>query len=296
MIWSQDKIAIITLSLQQLNITSKLTIDRKVKKHKYLQCSDNQRVLYNRELATTQPTNHTSSTDISNWILAAANEKMTKILNEKRPFELSSETLDNITTKSNMIAAGATDDEVKDIKKHIRKRIRSDKRKHVANMIGPDLDIRDQYMGLRNLRRPYVAIPLGMKDAAGKHVPLKQRAQKATEFLSKLIWGDTRKQEETLALQNVPPRQQIITDNLWMDIDVISMEELLWAIRKLKRNKAPGPDGVPTECYKDMHEDQLKLVLEMINNWWAGAPIATEATRAQVILLFKKGGQNDLSN
>ena len=76
-----------------------------------------------------------------------------------------------------------------------------------------------------------------------------------------------------------------------MDIDVISMEELLWAIRKLKRNKAPGPDGVPTECYKDMHEDQLKFVLEIINNWWAGAPIETEATRAQVILLFKKGAK-----
>ena len=74
----------------------------------------------------------------------------------------------------------------------------SDKRKHVASMIGPDLDIRDQYMGLRNLWRPYVAIPLEMKDAAGKHVPLKHRAQKETEFQSTFIWGDTRTQEEQI--------------------------------------------------------------------------------------------------
>ena len=50
-------------------------------------------------------------------------------------------------------------------------------------MISNDLDIRDQYMGLKNLRRPYTPIPLSMKDAKGKHVALHARAQAAADFL-----------------------------------------------------------------------------------------------------------------
>ena len=81
-----------------------------------------------------------------------------------------------------------------------------------------------------------------------------------------------------------------------MNIDVITMEELIWAIRELKRNKVHGPDGVPVECYKDMQEDQLKCILNLFNHWWEGNAIESEATRAQVILIYKKGDKNNLAN
>ena len=81
-----------------------------------------------------------------------------------------------------------------------------------------------------------------------------------------------------------------------MDIADINMDELFWAIRKLKRNKAPGPDNIPIEFFKEMQEPQLQIILELINKWWNGEPIPAELTQAQVILLYKKGDKNNLAN
>ena len=50
-----------------------------------------------------------------------------------------------------------------------------------------------------------------------------------------------------------------------MDIGDITMQELFWAIKKLKRGKAAGPDCLPIDCYKEMNRDQLHLVLDLMN-------------------------------
>ena len=57
-------------------------------------------------------------------------------------------------------------------------------------MVDSKLDVRDQFMGLKNLRRPYVPVPVGMKDEQGKHVPMSKRAQSAADFLGDRIWGE----------------------------------------------------------------------------------------------------------
>ena len=74
------------------------------------------------------------------------------------------------------------------------------------------------------------------------------------------------------------------------------MQELVWAIKKLKRGKAPGPDGIPIELYKEMDEDQLRLLLNLLNTWWNGTPTPMELTQSQVILIFMKGDKNNLEN
>ena len=66
-----------------------------------------------------------------------------------------------------MTSDGANNTDVKDIRKTVSRSIRKDKRQHQAKMVSKDLDIRDQYMGLENLRRPYTPILLSMKDAKG---------------------------------------------------------------------------------------------------------------------------------
>ena len=88
----------------------------------------------------------------------------------------------------------------------------------------------------------------------------------------------------------------MVSEDLGMNERNISMEELLWAIKKLKRGKAAGPDGIPVDVYKEMNEHQLVLLLNLINKSWNGEALTEEATRAQVVLIFKKGNKADLGN
>ena len=81
-----------------------------------------------------------------------------------------------------------------------------------------------------------------------------------------------------------------------MNTGEITIEDIVWAIRKLKRNKAAGPDGVPMEFFKEMTYENLERIRTIINAWWAGTPVPDSVTQAQVILLYKKGDKTDLSN
>ncbi len=41
------------------------------------------------------------------------------------------------------------------------------------------------------------------------------------------------------------------------------MDELNEEIRKLKRGRAPGPDGIPTEVLKEMDEERREEIREI---------------------------------
>ena len=43
------------------------------------------------------------------------------------------------------------------------------------------------------------------------------------------------------------------------------MKEMSAAIRKLKRRQTPGPDEVPMELYKELDDDNLEMVREVLN-------------------------------
>ena len=81
-----------------------------------------------------------------------------------------------------------------------------------------------------------------------------------------------------------------------MELGDITTKELFWAINKLKRGKAAGPDNLPIGCCKETDQHHLQIVLDLINAYWNGEPMPIEYTQAQVILLFKKGDKTNLAN
>ena len=132
-------------------------------------------------------------------------------------------------------------------------------------MISEDVDERDLFMGLRNFRCPFVPIPLGMKDAQGHHVPFNKRAAEAATHYGTAIWG-------TPPNPAPPPggrwgTNKILHNQLGMILLYFTIKNFVWAINKLKRNKASGPDDVPIECFKEMEEPQLELILILLNLW-----------------------------
>ena len=45
----------------------------------------------------------------------------------------------------------------------------------------------------------------------------------------------------------------------------LDMVELEREIKKLKRKKAPGPDGIPNEFYKMLRREVMEELLKMVN-------------------------------
>ena len=277
-----------------VRIKLKAEYGKRITRTKYAQCTDNQREAFNDHLQsnlTTTPTHH----QLISVLRASADAHIPKKLpNPSRPFEFSDDTEELLRQKKQQIREGANDTGLKEIRSKISKSIRKDRRKHEAEMIGPELDIRDQFMGLRRLRKPYVPVPLSIKDSQGKHVPLHRRAQFAASFLGKEIWGEAHPTPQELVHQIASDR--LVTDDLRMNTGEITLSELEGAIRKLQRGKAAGPDGLPIDIFKELNPNGHNMILHLLNTWWNGEQLSPEITQAHVVLIFKKGNKADLGN
>ena len=278
--------------IAEVHVNLKANYRPAVQRHKYVQCTDEQRQGYNTALSDNKPANPNHA-NITEWIKSIGENNIIKKIVTRHPFELSNHTLELMEEKRKEIQEGKTDTEITDLRRAVTRSIRADKRRHTAGMVNKDIDERDLYMGLRHLRKAFVAVPLGMKDKTGKHVHFKDRAQKAAEFLGTEIWG---KQDNDNSEQPRTPLTKIVNEDLQMNTDEVTLQEIIWAIKKLKRMKAAGPDTIPIEFFKELDTDNLEIIRTMINEWWNGVEIPEEVTQANVILLYKKGDKNNLAN
>ena len=70
------------------------------------------------------------------------------------------------------------------------------------------------------------------------------------------------------------------------------MEELKRTIKKFKNGKAPGPDEVPMEVFKEFGDRNLEEVRKILNEWWNEELIPEEQLKARVVLIFKNKGSS----
>ena len=79
----------------------------------------------------------------------------------------------------------------------------------------------------------------------------------------------------------------IIQTHLEFDITPPRMHELRAAIKRLKNNKTPGPDGVPPELFKALNMDNLVPLLQLLqlSDRTGTEPRAVACTSRQQALL-----------
>ena len=65
------------------------------------------------------------------------------------------------------------------------------------------------------------------------------------------------------------PNHKVFRENLPYQYGEITHEELKLVLKKFKRRKAPGPDEVPMEIFKEMSDENLNIVLDILNEWLA---------------------------
>ena len=169
---------------------------------------------------------------------------------------------------------------------------KEDKKTRILEAASKDLDLRDRWLGIRELKRKYTPTPYHNKDRQGLHISHKNRAQHAAKHLSELQWGEVH-QEIQATLNRTPIINQADQN---YNTDVPTTQEILIAIIKLKRRKAPGPDEIPTELLKELKAENLEELQKILSIWWNQENICAEELKARVVLIYKKGDTNKFEN
>ena len=71
----------------------------------------------------------------------------------------------------------------------IRAQARKDRKKKVLEELDKDLDVRDQWLGIKGLKSTCTPIAFCRKDENGKHIPMNQRVEEAAKYLGTKQWA-----------------------------------------------------------------------------------------------------------
>ena len=169
-----------------------------------------------------------------------------------------------------------------------RKALKKDKEQHLITSFHEDLDTRSKWMGLKWLRKGYTPAPYHRQNQGGRHIPMHDRAEEAANYLCKIQWG-LREIPDGECLPPPLPTNKVITQPVNIVTNQPTLEELDYAIAKLKLRKSGGPDGTTIELFKAMDAESRKGVLKIMGHWWDNDHIDPEALRARVAPLYKTG-------
>ena len=76
-----------------------------------------------------------------------------------------------------------------------RKSKKEDRTNMIMDTLDKDLDVRDRWLGIRQLKPEYQPHTYARTIKDGQHIPQKERAQKTAEHLATEQWGRKRKRE-----------------------------------------------------------------------------------------------------
>ena len=81
-----------------------------------------------------------------------------------------------------------------------------------------------------------------------------------------------------------------------VETHAISLDELKFIMKRLKNNKSPGPNGIPTVFFKWLNDEALQEILSILNNCWSQETFPEDFECAEVVTLYKKGNVEDPGN
>jgi hypothetical protein len=104
------------------------------------------------------------------------------------------------------------------------------------------------------------------------------------KYFSELLGGEENRQEKKKRQHRVG------------EIEEITREELEQQLRKLKRKKAPGRDGIQNESWIYGTEREVDRLLEIMNGVWKGEGFPQEWKEGIICPIYKKGEKDTASN
>jgi len=193
------------------------------------------------------------------------------------------------------------------------KRIKSKFRaaRYKANIIstGKHFVNKDYRRGWQNLKKlaksSYSRAPsLIIKSKFGKDIvsPKEQLSRWAEHY--KDLASDVTGHSLSESYWNLTLRNYDFKEDTWDINDPILLSEIRKSVLEMKKNKAPGPDGIPIEYYKaffcdpnleEKHTDPAKCLEIIFNKIWNGS-FPTQWNSATIVSIPKKGDLTDCNN
>jgi hypothetical protein len=165
-----------------------------------------------------------------------------------------------------------------------------DKQESMLAKLDEELDERSKNLGLKSLKQKYKPRPYARKRKHGEAIPPEQVPEEAAQYLENTHWGPSENDDwKWIPRTKTIPKQTFNTEPP-------TMNELKKAIRRLKRNKAPGPDELSVDILKELSHDNLKPLLAILLEWWEQEHIPDEALEAYIALIHKKGDSSLCEN
>ena len=102
------------------------------------------------------------------------------------------------------------------------------------------------------------------------------------KYLEEKHWHNT----STLTVER---KEKLQSSEDAFNADCFSYEEFEAALKSMKHNKQPGPDGLAMELFKWMNKQSRARILDIVNGWWSTSQIPEDACLGRVVPLYKKG-------
>ena len=131
-----------------------------------------------------------------------------------------------------------------------------------------------------------------IKDQNGKRVPMSQKAQAIAEYLRDKQWNHNERNPPTPIETDRPN----LLNGLYFKTSDLEMQEVKWAIHKMKKGKAPGPDGTTIDLFKYLDDECLDIITSILQNMWRDKKVPNTFSQANVASLYKKGSHDNPAN
>ena len=138
------------------------------------------------------------------------------------------------------------------------------------------------WTGIRKLKQPRRVCQGRLRDLNGELVSSESRADTMAAYLETVQW----RVRPAMAVD-----APVLGPALPVSLDSFSVEEVTKVIRKLRNEKAPGPDGIPAEYLKSLLSSSFLLqhVTDFLSMCWLNKEVSSEWHLATVTAIHKKG-------
>ena len=124
-------------------------------------------------------------------------------------------------------------------------------------------------------------------------MPEGETAKKKAELLNKHFYSTNRsrndKQADEELLRELKQLEKETPKETPPFEDVFTLQELSFALKKLKKGKSPGPDNIHNEMIIHLGPQGKKVLLHLINMTWNNGKIPKPWRNAHIIPIHKKG-------